>query len=148
MYKTKEQKQKLGKNKVWEQNHLLVSSLPTPINLAIYRLRGQALRQSGKGPTHNWWNFVCFPFSSLGWSHLRTKSPTSNSFVPALCLSNHLFTTSCCCLKRSLAVDLDSSAFKRLCILIYKTSLSDPLDSWAIMEEGSMILRGPMASFP
>ena len=29
---------------------------------------------------------------------------------------------------------------QRLWFLIYKTSLSDPLDSWAIMEEGRMIL--------
>ena len=60
----KRTKTKPRKNKVRVLNHLLVSSPPTPVNLAIYRLRGQVLPQFGKGPTHNCWNFVCFPFSS------------------------------------------------------------------------------------
>ena len=47
MYKTKT-KQKIRKNKVSELNHLLVSSLPTPVNLAIYRLRGLTSLQSEK----------------------------------------------------------------------------------------------------
>ena len=138
---------KLRKNKVWELNHFLVSSLPTPEDPAIYKLRGQALPQSRKGLPITV-EISRFPFLSWGWSDLRTKSPTLKSFVPALCLSNHLFTTSFCCLKHSLALDWDSSAFRRLYILICKTSLSDPLDSWAIMEEGSMILGGRMASLP
>ena len=100
------------------------------------------------GPTHNCWNLVCFPFSSWGWSHFRTRSPTSKSYFPALCLSNHLFTTSCYCWKHSLALDLASSAFRRLYILTWRTSSSDPLDSWASMEYGSRMLGGRMASFP
>ena len=119
-----------------------------PCRSCSFQVEGPSFATIWKGPTHICWNFVCFPFSSWGWSHLRTKSPTSNYFVLALFLSNHLFTTSYCCLERSLALDLDSPAFKRLCILICKTSLFDPLDSWVIMEEGSMILGGRMASFP
>ena len=38
-----------NQNKVWELNHLLVSSIPTHISLATCNLRGQALLQFEKG---------------------------------------------------------------------------------------------------
>ena len=135
MYKTKERKQKLRKNKVWELNHLLVSSLPTPVNLAIYRLRGQVLPQSRKGLPITVGISCVFLFHHGGDPIWEPNLPPRNLLFQ-LCvyqtislLPNHLFTTSCCCLKCSLALDLDSSAFKILCILICKTLLFDPLDS-------------------
>ena len=47
MYKGKPNRNK--KNMVWELNRLLASSLPTPINLVIYRLRGLTSLQYEKG---------------------------------------------------------------------------------------------------
>ena len=39
----------INKNKASELNHLLVSSLPTPVSLATCKLRGQAWMQFEKG---------------------------------------------------------------------------------------------------
>ena len=37
LYTRQKNSNKLKKNKAWEPNHLLVSSLPTPVDLAIYK---------------------------------------------------------------------------------------------------------------
>ena len=44
----KRRQMKLKKNKAWELNHLLVSSLPTLAYLVTYKWKGQVLPQSGK----------------------------------------------------------------------------------------------------
>ena len=45
----KENFKNIKKNMAWELNHLLASSLPTPVNISICKLRGLTFMQSEKG---------------------------------------------------------------------------------------------------
>ena len=62
----KNKNKKIKKNKVEELNHLLVSSPPIPVNIAIYRLMGQVLLQFGKGLPINVETSCAFPSHHVG----------------------------------------------------------------------------------
>ena len=59
-------KKMIKKNKAWELNHLLVSSLPTPVSIANFKSRGLALLQFEKGLPITAETWCAFPFHYVG----------------------------------------------------------------------------------
>ncbi len=103
--------------------------------------------QIWNGPSHIFWNLVCFPLSSWALSHFRTKSPTWNCFEPDETESKDDLMICWCFAWITLAFSLSSSNFRIWsCLSWIEEGLSSI--NWTRAREGRTRFVGSTASFP